>query len=109
MNHAINRSNGNYHETSDIMFSRVIIENSPVRVMTRADIREYCTNARIVVANRNSVYLYHKGQLVDKYSNITEAYNVCVALPVTYKRVYASISRHGKYESGDYIISTNPL
>jgi hypothetical protein len=91
------------------MFSRVLIENSPTRVMTRADIREYCTNARTVVANRNSVYLYHKGLLVDKYSTITEAYNACPVLPVTYKGVYASVSRHGKYASGDYIISINPL
>jgi hypothetical protein len=109
VSHAFERSNGHYHDSSDIMFSRVLIGDTTRRVISKAAILEYCANARTLVANRNVVYLYHKGLLVNKFTNITQAYNACPKLPVQYKGVYGSINRHGRYVSGDYTISNKPL
>ena len=109
VHHALSRSNGHYHNSSDIMFSRTLNKDAPTRVMTKADILEYCAKARTLVASRNMVYLYCKGELVNKFTTLTQAYDACPKLPISFKGVYASISRHGKYVAGDYTISSKPL
>lgn len=103
------QTQGVYHSSSNIMFSPIFIENMPTQTMTKAEILEHCTNARNIVSNRNTVYLYRNNNLIGKFQNITKAYNACSELPISFKGVYANLSRHGKCIVGGYLFSKTPI
>jgi hypothetical protein len=86
-----------------------LLNDAPTRVMTDTAIYEYCNNARDVVANRNVVYLYCKGNFINKFTTITKAYNSCPELPISFKGVYTSLKRNGKSVVGDYTFNSKPL
>jgi hypothetical protein len=107
--HAQTRSGGVYHPSSNIMFSPIFLENMPTQTMTKAEILEHCTNARNIVSNRNSVYLYRNNNLIGKFQNITKAYNACSELSIGFKAVCARLSRNGKCINGEYLFSKTPI